>query len=128
MGKRFLCCLLVLLTCGPMLVAAADVLKDPLRPIRYQAPVAEQAVDSGAEQQRLDWRLSGVLISAERSVAIINGQSMQVGDLFEGYKLIKIEAGEVLLQSKQKQIVLRRAGTGLKKASSFLDVTKGSHP
>jgi hypothetical protein len=72
--------------------------------------------------------LAAVLISAERAVAVINGQSLQVGDLLDGYTLKKIEPASVLLQKKQKKIVLRRVGTGLKKAVPSAEAVEGSQP
>lgn len=118
-----LLCLLVLL-CGPVSAAETGRLQDPLRPVRYQAPVVEKK----AEVERQNWSLSAVLLSADRAVAVINGQSLQLGDLLDGYRLVKIEPGKVLLRKNRKQIVLSRSGTGLKKISSFERVKKGSQP
>ena len=117
---------LILLLCGPVSAAAAATgrLQDPLRPVRYQAPVNKKQ----AEVQPLNWHLSAVLLSEKRAVAVINGRSLRLGDLLDGYKLIKIEPGKVLLRNKQQQVILRRSGTGLKKISSLEEVKKGSHP
>ncbi|MDB4470791.1 hypothetical protein N9063_00745 [Deltaproteobacteria bacterium] len=118
--------LALLLSFGTLLHAAeTGGLKDPLRPLGYRAPTVTA---QKAEPKTDEWRLGAVLISPERAVAVINGQSLQVGELFEGYKLVKIESTKVLLKKKQKQIVLHRSGTGLKKAFSSRDVAKGSQP
>lgn len=122
-NKLPLFCLLALL-CGPVSAAETGRLQDPLRPVRYQAP----AVEKKAEVERRSWSLSAVLLSADRAVAVINGQSLQLGDLLDGYRLIKIEPGKVLLRNNRKQVVLYRSGTGLKKISSFERVKKGSQP
>ena len=120
--------LALLLIFGTVLHAAeTGPLKDPLRPLGYRAPTVSAPAQK-AEPKTDEWRLAAVLISPERAVAVINGQSLQVGDLFEGYKLVKIESTKVLLKKKQKQIVLHRSGTGLKKAFSSRDVAKGSQP
>ena len=105
----------------------ADRLQDPLRPANYQAPKTDStAAEKSAEKKSDNWLLSTVLTSKQRSVAVINGQPLTVGEQFEGYKLIKIEPTKVLLQKNKKQIVLRRAGSGLKKASVTEGVMKGS--
>jgi len=122
-NKLPLLCLLALL-CGPVSAAETGRLQDPLRPVRYQAP----AVEKKAEVERRSWSLSAVLLSADRAVAVINGQSLQLGDLLDGYRLVKIEPEKVLLRNNRKQVVLYRSGTGLKKISSFERVKKGSQP
>lgn len=126
MVKRVAVIGLLLLFSVSLHAAEPNALRDPLQPLGYQAQqtsTVQQAVSRTAE-----WRLGAVLISPERAVAVVNGRSLQVGDLLEGYKLVKIEPTSVLLQKKQKQIVLHRSGTGLKKAFSPQSVAKGSLP
>ena len=107
--------------------AAAEkpALQDPLRPVRYQAPTEDNSSTSEVEKS---WHLSAVLRSDARSVAVINGQVVQVGEMFDGYKVVKIESGKVLLAHNKKTIVLQRAGTGLKRVSSSQGIGKGSRP
>jgi MSHA biogenesis protein MshK len=116
-NKSYLTVLLMIAVYGTTITAQADTLRDPLRPVHYQ--VAKKGADGSAvKKQPQSWQLSAVLISRDRTVAVVNGQSMQVGDQIDGYKLLKIEPAKVLLQDKQKQIVLHRSGTGMKKAVS----------
>jgi type II secretory pathway component PulC len=61
------------------------------------------------------WKLTAVLLSEQRSVAVINGQSLQPGDELEGYTLRSIHEDRVVLTGEGKKLVLQRSGTGLKK-------------
>lgn len=120
--------LLVLLILSTTWAVAQRGLEDPLRPLAgVPASDAEEAAKIEQKQPH-ELRLEAVLLSAERTVAIINGHALQVGDQIEGFRLNKIEKSRVELQKKQKKIVLRRTGTGLKKAFSSQDVGKGSRP
>ncbi len=113
-------CRFFIFSCGVFLLshsANADQgrLVDPLRPLSYQVP----QVVAGKKQPQLNtdsWILSAVLISSERSVAVINGQFLQQGDRFEGYRVREIRNNEVVLQKKKHKVLLRRSGTGLKKS------------
>ncbi|SHJ78768.1 hypothetical protein SAMN02745165_03174 [Malonomonas rubra DSM 5091] len=124
MVNRFL---LILLLLAPVCAGAAK-LQDPMRPLGYQVPAAKQQPAGEAEKKQREWRLGAVLIAADRSVAVINGQSLQLGEKLEGFKLIKVEPDSATLQRKNKKIVLHRAGTGLKKAFLSRDVGEGSQP
>ena len=102
----------------PALIEAAD-LSDPMRPRTYQPPDPQVQVEPDRPRVDTDsWRLTGVLLSAERSVAIINGQSLRVGALLDGYRLVELSADRALLRRKGQRVVLTRAATGLKKQST----------
>ncbi|MFK5926757.1 MAG: hypothetical protein QM483_09020 [Desulfuromusa sp.] len=123
--------LVILLSCfaGECFAEQSNQFVDPMRPVRYQAPVGKNSV--AEKKQRTDtkeWKLTAVLISAGRSVAVINGKSLQEGEQLGGYKLIQIDTDKVILNNKQEKLVLRRAGTGLKKISTKSDIRKGSKP
>ncbi len=122
--KRILLLSLLLPTIA--LAAEKNPLKDPLRPLKSQNSAVSSVVKKPAESQ-LDWRLGAVLVAADRAVAMINGQALQVGDRLHGYQVKQIEPGSVLLTKGQKKLVLRRSGTGLKKAS-VLEAGEGSQP
>jgi len=122
--KRILLLSLLLPTIA--LAAEKNPLKDPLRPLKSQGSAASSVAKKPVELQP-DWRLGAVLVAADRAVAIINGQALQVGDRLHGYQVKQIEPGRVLLKKGQKKLVLRRSGTGLKKAS-VLEAEEGSQP
>lgn len=116
----------VLLVGTSLHAADTSPIRDPLRPLGYQGTASPTVTQRAAKT--VEWRLAAVLISPERTVAVINGQSLQIGDQLNGYELVEIESDKVLLQKNQKKLVLRRAGTGFKKALSSEGVVKGSRP
>ena len=117
---------LLILFAGWFGSAVAAELTDPLRPYGYNTTPA--AVRQQQQVKTSDWRLAAVLIAADRTVAVINGRSLQVGDMLEGYTLTKITPSSALLQKNDQQVTLRRSGTGLKKMSESQDVIEGSQP
>jgi hypothetical protein len=91
----------------------AENLVDPMRPADYRAarvnpPAKKDDVDTSS------WKLTAVLSSANRQVAVVNGRSLQQGDSLEGFTVRKIEKDRIYLQKAKKSVVLRRVGTGLK--------------
>ena len=76
--------------------ANADILRDPTRP----PAVLEMAPDgSGGANANAGPRLQSVLISPSRRVAVINGQTVTVGDKIGDAQLVKISEGEVVLRN-----------------------------
>ena len=123
--------LVILLSCvaGEGFAAQLSQFVDPMRPVRYQAPAGKTSVaEKKLRTDTKDWQLTAVLTSAGRSVAVINGKSLQEGEQLGGYKLIQIDTDKVVLKNKQGKLVLRRAGTGLKKISTNSDIRKGNKP
>lgn len=86
-------------------------LRDPTRPLTYSSGgmVAEQKL-----------QLYSVLISAERKLAIINGQQLRENDLIKGsagIRVKRIEANEVLLQQGDKTWRLSLNATSIRRSS-----------
>lgn len=120
---------ILLFASGHCCAATAEALVDPMRPVRYQNPATTSTVIKKKNQgETHDWQLTAVLLSARRSVAVINGKPLQVGERLDGYKLVQIKSDRVILKNKQKTLVLHRSGTGLKKMSTKRDIGKGSKP
>ena len=111
---------------GESFAVKLDQFVDPMRPLHYQTSSSRQAKAEGVLIKA--WTLTAVLISAERSVAVINGKTMQQGEIIGGYRLVQIMPDKVLLKNGQRKLVLRRTGTGLKKISPGKDIKKGSKP
>ena len=98
---------------GVSAVGAANF-ADPMRPARFQS--APSTLKPSVKQETPDsWLFSAVLISMERSVAIINGEPRQTGDVVKGYRLVEIRPEQVTFKKQGKIFNLRRTGTGLKK-------------
>ncbi|MDX2493508.1 MAG: hypothetical protein QNK27_00915 [Desulfuromusa sp.] len=126
---RIVLMLLLFGVAGNCCAATAEKFVDPMRPLHYQTPAAKKtAMGKKIQVNTKSWQLTAVLISAGRSVAVINGKSLQVGAQLDGYKLVRIDSDQVVLKNKQRTLTLRRAGTGLKKMSTDRDIRKGSKP
>jgi hypothetical protein len=123
----FLILLLLSLFSG-VLFAADKALVDPLRPAQFKSPVnqAETGKQDKGSDHSSEWRLTAVLIAPDRSIAVIDGRSVRLGEEFEGYKLIDIKPDQVLLRTTGKSVVLRRSGSGLRKNLTERSSAKGS--
>lgn len=77
--------------------ASAEDIADPTRPLQYSAPVAGATQEQGIE-------LTSILISQDRKLAIINGQTLRELQTIKGVGAIvkKIEADAVVLQQGDK--------------------------
>lgn len=108
---------MVFFTTATVFASEQDPLVDPLRPSRFQAPETVPSAPSVTKkaEEVSSWQFTTVLISNERSVAVINGQAFQVGDVLEGYRLVEIFTDKVVFKNSQGKRVLKRAGTGLRK-------------
>ncbi|MGX4640253.1 hypothetical protein [Massilia sp. SYSU DXS3249] len=101
--KRF--AWLLLLMCG---AAGAQALPDPTRP-----PAALQARPEGAPAAAAEQRapqLQSVLIARQpggRHVAVIDGETVRLGELFQGARVTRIEQNEVELVRGRVRQVLR---------------------
>ncbi|WP_092344728.1 hypothetical protein [Desulfuromusa kysingii] len=125
--NRVLLILVLLSFSGGSFTVLADQFVDPMRPVDYEVQASKLPATKGAVQaQTRDWQLTAVLTSQDRAIAVINGESLQVGERLEGYELVQIHADRVTLKNKQGQLVLRRAGTGLKKVLINKGTGKGS--
>lgn len=93
--------------------ASTENLPDPTRPPASISRADEQgAADSGSAPT-----LQSVLISGQRTSAIINGQTVKVGDRFGQATVVKIAETEVVL----------RNGNGLQVLKLFPGIDK-QHP
>ncbi|TFW30978.1 hypothetical protein [Massilia horti] len=85
------------------LAAQAQALQDPTRPPANLAAYAgAQAVSSGPQ-------LQSVLISREpggRHIAVIDGETVRLGEQFQGARLVRVTQTEVeLLRGRQRQVL-----------------------
>ncbi len=78
---------------------SAQPLRDPTRPLDYRVVAPTQ---TGEPQ----WELHSILISEQRKVAVINGQSLREGEVIAGsggVVLRTIEPGSVVLQQDARR-------------------------
>lgn len=84
----------------------ADTLyRDPMRPYEPPSAATSRAEPAG-------FRLSTVLISSSRRVAVINGQVCRVGEWVDGAEVIAIESDWVRLRVDSRDVVVAFAGRG----------------
>ncbi len=84
-------------------LASAEILNDPTRPpASLDAPVRQEsgARDAGPV-------LQSVLISPTRKVAIINGETVRLGEKFGDARVVKIAEDEVVLRNGNDLQVLK---------------------
>jgi hypothetical protein len=92
--------LLGLGVCSP--VSGREPLADPTRPAATFGPVAGAAAEKPAK-----WLLSSTLIAAQRRIAVINGQAVQVGQIIDGAELLAVEPGRALLRRAGQTMELK---------------------
>lgn len=79
----------------------AQALPDPTRP-----PAEINAASSVAPQTAAKTGLQSIIISPQRRAAIINGQTVEVGEKYGNTKLIEVnERGVVLMGAQGKQVL-----------------------
>lgn len=76
-------------------------LKDPTQPYRPNA----DGSPVGAPQPR--FRLTGLLISPTRRIAIMNGKPLQEGQHVAGAQIVKIDAHSVQLRDGDRDLVIQ---------------------
>ncbi len=82
---------------------AAEVLLDPTRPPAFIGEKPEQ----GNDKASIAPELQSVLISPARRVAIINGQTVQLGEKYGEARVVKITENEVILRNGRDTQVLK---------------------
>lgn len=100
MADRLTCLVVAMLF---PVIAVAEELADPTRlPAIMAEPVA--AVGGAAESQPT--RLTSILISTTRRAAIIDGETVELGDKHGADRLIEVNEGGVVLKGAQGRQVL----------------------
>lgn len=90
--------LALLLSLSP--VAAAENMSDPMRP-----PMGGAAVERSSGEPR--WQVTGILISPERRLAMINNRLIGVGGRVDGARVRNIYSNSVELDIGGRTVLLR---------------------
>ncbi len=91
---------------GPLLTDGAELLRDPTRP--YSAgPVVRSA-------RVTTFRVTAILMSEKRRVAIVNGQRVSEGDRVDGATVVKILADSLRLNLDGKELTTRLPPDGFR--------------
>ena len=110
MNKRLPIIALIAIWAGP---GQAEALPDPTRPYQYGTVQVEQGQDA-----KVQWRLSGVRINADKRSAILNGKLVKEGDKLDGAVVLEIKPAEVTLQQDDKRLVVRLLLSNIKQPVS----------
>ncbi len=92
-----------------LLVTAAGAgdaeIGDPMRP-SYLSTSSSTSVNRAPS-----WRVESIVVSPDRRIAVINGQSLAVGDRIQGARVMAIDAYAVTLDidGKRRQLTLTDA-------------------
>ncbi len=91
------------------LTSQAQALRDPTRPPDVSAmPAAEGKVTEPAGPQ-----LQSVLLSPQRKVAVINGQSVRLGEKYGDTRLVRLtDSAATLRRGRQEQVLHLFSGVG----------------
>ena len=87
-------------------VAAADLVKDPTRPLMVLGIEGGHSVKKPEQEQEKALILQSVIVNGGLSQAIINDQVMKVGQIIEGYELTTISAYGAKLRRDGKGLSL----------------------
>ncbi len=100
-------------------------LVDPLRPSHYQPrPQTEQRQEQESlEKFRDQFRVTAILRSSDRSVAVINGRPLQIGQVIGDFRLIDIGPDQVVLQKGQQKLTLYRSVSEVQKSPATDGIT-----
>ncbi len=100
-------------------------LVDPLQPSHYQPqPPPDQHLEvENLERLRDQFQLTTVLLAADRTVAIINGQSLQPGQMIADFRLLEIGPDYVVLEKKQQKLTIYRSVADMQKSPATDGVT-----
>lgn len=82
-------------------------LRDPTRPGQVNSPDAGVLSDNQTAGQGPDINLSGIVIRPDSRVAILNGERVAQGDVWQGYTLSQVEYHSVVLKNDQSEWNIR---------------------
>ncbi|BCR06406.1 hypothetical protein DESUT3_34750 [Desulfuromonas versatilis] len=113
--KWFSCCILFAAALALAVDARGAELRDPTRP---PIPAAPERAPEPLRSKAPDWRLSSILVSPERRVAVISGQAVVEGDRIDGARVVAITPSAVLLQKGKREYTLNLTPDRLKEPSA----------
>ena len=85
---------------------AADLVRDPTRPLMDVGAFGGPINDLPEEEQEKPLKLQSIIFNEAQAIAVINSQKVQVGDIIEGYELIEMTDYSVNLVRDNKELLL----------------------
>ena len=101
MSRSWLCIGMLLVSLAADAIGQEARIADPMRPAT-RGPDA-----SGIAGQRGALRLEGIVFSASRRLALIDGEFLKEGDSLFGLRVERIEQNQVTVRTASRTIVLR---------------------
>lgn len=98
MNKRIICVF------SSLVWACLAHAQDPTQP-EWSVPATPAAM-AAEKAGKPALRLQLIRQQGQRQLAVINGQSLTVGQTIAGYQLVRIQRDSVTLQNEQEQLVL----------------------
>lgn len=92
-----------------ILVLAVWALSGQSQELRVQDPTRPTAIsrtEGGTPQAATSLRLTGVLVSESRRIAVINGRFYRVGDRVNGEEITRIDPGSIRIMRGGKQVLV----------------------
>jgi len=86
----------------------AEPLRDPMQPYGWQSmPTASATAEaSSASTATLTWTVTGIIVSAKRRLAMLNGQLVAEGDRLNNHVVVRITHNAVILQHEAERLML----------------------
>jgi len=111
-SMRLLTTIVLMMSLVQASVAAADGMVDPTKP---PAPVMAYLPNTQAQIER-PWELTALQDNGKNGFAVVNGQMVQVGNSYEGFKLSSVKNQQAVFISKLGEKKVLRMGL-----SSFME-------
>lgn len=73
-------------------------------PDGYNKATSREKIQIGQE----DFKLQGTIIDGMHSVAFVNDEVLAIGEIFNGYTVIHISAGQAVLKKGTKEVIISR--------------------
>lgn len=98
----------------PQQAFKGGVVKDIFEPVKSARTDPASGPTDKVPLSPMSFVLNGMISGNGRTLAIINGQFQQVGDLLGTYRIVRIGTKEVLLKGEDREITLRIIDYGQK--------------
>jgi hypothetical protein len=93
----------------------AEQLPDPTMPDGY---IADPVIGEAEALKDSEFRLTEIVLSSERQIAVINGQRVTTGDEFAGGRVVSIQAGKVTIEIEDKRVEIPLVPLQVKKPAA----------
>jgi hypothetical protein len=93
----------------------AEQLPDPTMPDGY---IADPVVGEAAALSDAEFRLTEIVLSSDRQMAVINGQRVTTGDEFAGGRVVSIQAGKVTIDLEDERVEIPLVPLQVKKPAA----------